>query len=110
MKQGEIWYVDLNPTEGSEQAGFRPVVIVSGNLANEYAPMVVCCPLTNQLKYYFGNPILLPNTINGLKKQSEVMLIHIRSIAKSRLKKRIGIVSPLELEQCKQTLIDLMNF
>ncbi len=110
MKQGEIWYAALDPTEGSEQAGFRQVVIVSGNLANEYAPVVVCCPLTTQLKHYFGNPILKPDTTNGLKKPSEVMVIHIRSIAKSRLTKRIGKVSSLELEQCKQTLTDLMNF
>ena len=46
MKQGELWFANLNPTSGSEQAGFRPVIIVSGNLANEYAPVVVCCPLT----------------------------------------------------------------
>ncbi len=32
MKQGEIWYADLNPTKGNEQAGLRPVVIMSGNL------------------------------------------------------------------------------
>ena len=36
MKQGEIWYVGLNPTKGSEQASFRPVVVVSGNLLNKY--------------------------------------------------------------------------
>jgi mRNA interferase MazF len=50
MRQGEIWNANLNPTEGSEQAGFRPVVIISGNLANTYAPVVLCCPLTTKLK------------------------------------------------------------
>ncbi|MFN5024550.1 MAG: type II toxin-antitoxin system PemK/MazF family toxin [Bacteroidota bacterium] len=110
MKQGEIWYADLNPTEGSEQAGFRPVMIVSGNLANQYAPVVVCCPLTTKLKHYYGNPILKPNSINGLKKESEVMVIHIRSVSKTRLKKHVGSVSAEELKKCKETLNDLVTF
>jgi mRNA interferase MazF len=110
MKQGEIWYADLNPVEGSEQAGFRPVLVISGNLANQYAPVVVCCPLTTQLKNYFGNPVLQPDKINGLKKPSEVMVIHIRSVAKQRLKKRIGHVSQPVMQQCIQTLNDLMTF
>ena len=43
MKQGEIWNVALNPVQGSEQAGFRLVVIISGNLLNELAPVVLVC-------------------------------------------------------------------
>jgi mRNA interferase MazF len=41
MKQGEIWYADLNPTKGSEQAGLRPVLIVSGDLLNANLPVVI---------------------------------------------------------------------
>ena len=37
MKQGEIWLTNLNPTEGSEQSGFRPVIIVSGDALNDNA-------------------------------------------------------------------------
>ena len=36
MKQAEIWYADLNPIKDNEQAGYRPVVIISGNLLNKY--------------------------------------------------------------------------
>jgi mRNA interferase MazF len=109
MKQGEIWYANLNPTEGSEQAGFRPVLIVSGNLVNEYAPLVVCCPITTKLKHYKGNLILLPDAHNGLKQQSEVMAIHIRSLSKSRLKQRIGYVSMAEVNMLKATINDLLR-
>lgn len=45
MKQCEIWYANLNPTKGSEQAGLRPVVILSGNLLNQYLPIVIVAPL-----------------------------------------------------------------
>ena len=52
MKQGEIWLTNLNPTEGSEQSGFRPVIIVSGDALNDNAQVVWCCPLTTKLKKY----------------------------------------------------------
>ncbi len=110
MKQGEIWYASLDPTEGSEQAGFRPVLIVSGNLANEFAPVVLCCPITTKIKNYKGNPILDPSKQNGLKQKSEVMVIHLRSLSKNRLKQQIGRVDVKEIEQIKQTINHLLNY
>ena len=110
MKQGELWFANLNSTSGSEQAGFRPVLIISGNLANEYAPVVVCCPLTTKLKNYKGNPILEPTKTNGLKKKSEVLVIHIRSLANDRLKQKIGKVPNETIEFVKQTIGELLNY
>ena len=110
MMQGEIGYASLDPTEGSEQAGFRPVLIVSGNLANEFAPVVLCCPITTKIKNYKGNPILDPNKQNGLKQKSEVMVIHLRSLSKNRLKQQIGTVDVKEIKQIKLTINDLLNY
>ncbi len=50
-----------HPTKGSEQAGFRPVVIVSGNLLNTHLPVVITIPLTSKIKNYKGNPVLQPS-------------------------------------------------
>jgi mRNA interferase MazF len=110
MKQGEIWYANLDPTEDSEQAGFRPILIVSGNLANELAPVVLCCPITSKIKNYKGNPILEPDEQNGLKLKSEVMIIHLRSLAKSRLKQKLGSINPSHIKLVKQTINDLLNY
>jgi mRNA interferase MazF len=66
MKQGEIWYANLNPVTGSEQLGHRPVLIISGNLLNEHLPVVICCPLTTKIKNYKGNIILEPDQENNL--------------------------------------------
>lgn len=110
MKQGEIWFANLNPTEGSEQAGLRPVLIVSGNIANEFAPVVICCPLTTKIKNYKGDLILEPNKQNGLKKESEVMTIHIRSLAKSRLKERIGTIDKTAIAALKQSIQEVLTF
>lgn len=110
MKQGEIWYANLSPVEGSEQSGFRPVIIVSGNLLNTNAQVLVCCPLTSKLKRYAGNPVLEPSTINGLLVESEVMVLHIRSLSKGRLKKQIGKAEPWVIPMVKETLNDMLNF
>lgn len=110
MKQGEIWYVDLNPVKGSEQAGLRPVVVVSGNLANTYLNTLICCPITSKVKNYKGNLVLEPNEQNGLRAKSEVLTFHIRSISKERLTKRVGTIDASELKQIKQCLDDIWRY
>jgi mRNA interferase MazF len=109
MKQGEIWFADLNPTKGSEQAGFRPIVILSGNLLNKYLPIVISAPLTTKIKNYQGNPVIEPNDRNGLTKNSELMMFDIQSISKERLVRKVGEISSSELEMAIQTLGDLMK-
>ena len=110
MKQGEIWYVDLNPVKGSEQAGFRPVVIVSGNLMNAYLKVVICCPLTTKVKKYKGNVVLTPSLGNGLKETSEILNFHVRSISKDRLIQKAGQISIKELEETLKGLNEIMRY
>ncbi|HEY8512436.1 MAG TPA: type II toxin-antitoxin system PemK/MazF family toxin [Cyclobacteriaceae bacterium] len=110
MKQGEIWYANLNPSKGSEQAGFRPVVIVSGNLLNELLPVVIVMPLTTNIKRYKGNPVLQPTKSNGLKDISEMLVFHIRSISKDRLVERIGNIETEELQHSIRTLNDILRY
>ena len=110
MKQGEIWYASLNPVKGSEQAGYRPVVILSGDLLNKYLKVVIVCPLTTKVKNYKGNLVLQPGKSNGLKKPSEVLVFHIRSVSKDRLSKCIGMVTATELEEMKKGLGEMLKY
>ena len=105
-----MWYADLNPVKGSEQAGWRPVVIVSGNLANTYLNTVICCPLTSKVKNYKGNVVLQPNADNKLKKASEILTFHIRSISKERLVKKIGSITESELSSIKKGLDEIWRY
>jgi mRNA interferase MazF len=59
-KQGDIIIVQLDPTRGSEQAGTRPVLVVSQNLHNKKQKMIFACPITNSERNY---PTHIP--ING---------------------------------------------
>ena len=110
MKQGEIWYANLDPTKGSEQKGARPVVIISGNVLNTHLPIVIACPLTTKIKNYKGNIILRPNAKNGLLDKSEVMVFNIRSISKERLFKQVGEITSSQLKDIKHGLEDILRY
>jgi len=110
MNQGEIWQANLNPYKGSEQGGFRPVVILSGNLLNRHLPVVITAPLTTRIKKYKGNPVLKPSGTNGLSKESELLVFQIRSVSKDRLVEKLGNIDPEELELAIRTLNDLLKY
>ncbi len=110
MRQGEIWNANLNPSKGSEQAGFRPVVILSGNLLNQHLPVVIVVPLTTKIKNYKGNPVLKPTKANCLKSESEMLIFHIRSVSKDRLVEKSGDIESSELEGAIKTLNDILRY
>ena len=92
--RGEIWLVDLNPVRGHEQAGQRPGLIVSVDLFNHGpAGLVVILPITTRAK---GIPfhVRVDPPEGGLTKQSFVKCEDVRSVAKERLSRRCGMVSP----------------
>lgn len=99
MRQGEVWFADLNPTKGSEQSGKRPVVIVSGNTLNDTLPIVIVVPITSKIKSYPTCVLLLASRANGLEKDSEVVPFQIRAVAKKRLTKRVGVTTEAELRE-----------
>jgi mRNA interferase MazF len=110
MKQCEIWYTNLNPGKGSEQQGLRRVVIISGNLLNQYLPVVITCPLTTKIKNYKGNVVLEPDEINGLTEKSEIVVFQICSVAKERLVNKTGRITEDQLQQLKQGLDDILRY
>lgn len=110
MKQREIWNANLNPTKGSEQSGFRPVVIVSGNLLNQHLSVVIVIPLTTKIKRYKGNPILSPSKINKLKEESEMLVFHVRSVSKDKLVNKIGDVDPSDFNLSIKTLNEILKY
>jgi mRNA interferase MazF len=110
MRQGEIWYSDLNPTKRSEQSGMRPVVILSGDLLNTNLGVVICIPLTTKVKNYKGNPILSPGERNGLTAQSEMLMFHVRSISKERLVRKVGTIEKSEIQLAIKTMNELLKY
>lgn len=102
MFKREIWMADLEPVIGSEQGGTRPVIIISGPSMNTHYPVVFICPLTSKIKPYKGCPIIRPDKNNKLKVVSRATPFQMRTVAKSRLKKKIGAISEEQLNEIKR--------
>lgn len=90
VKRGELYYADLSPVVGSEQNGFRPVLILSNDTGNRHSPTVVVAAITGKPKKMdMPTHYLLPIG-NGLEIPSVVLLEQIRTIDKCRLDNYIG--------------------
>lgn len=91
IRRGDIIIADLEPREGSEQRGVRPVLVIQNDLGNLYGPATIIAPITSKqfIKDYPINVSLSKGKF-GLKRNSTVLLNQIRAIDKSRLLKRVG--------------------
>jgi len=110
MKQGDIYLARLEPTEGSEQSGTRPVVVISGNTMNRYFDLVIVCPLSSKIKNYAGCVKLKKNMLNGLEVDSEIITFQIRTISKARLTKRLGKISGEEFTELLSGLAGVIRY
>lgn len=102
VKKGQIFLADLNPVQGSEQGGVRPVVIIQNNIGNKFSPTVIVAAITGKLKKDIPTHVKL-NSL-GLAKESTVLLEQIRTIDKSRLIERIGKTTDEELKVIEEAL------
>ena len=75
-KQGDIAYVDFNPTKGHEQKGLRPCIVISNNIFNKNTKMVIVCPITSN-EQEFPTHYKLNNT---KKIHGSVLCEHLKSI------------------------------
>jgi len=105
IRRGDLFWVNLNPTRGSEQAGRRPVLILQNNIGNEAAPTTIIAPLTTKsfAKEYPTNVHLSKGTA-GLKADSTVLLSQIRTIDKIRLEERIGSLPNSYMDRVEQAI------
>ena len=105
VRRGEIYYADLSPVIGSEQGGVRPVLIVQNDVGNKYSPTVIAAAITSQReKAKLPTHIELPSQNCGLQKKSVVLLEQIRTIDKKRLKEKMGMLNPEEMNKIDSAL------
>ena len=94
IRRGEIWLADLNPTRGSEQAGVRPVLIFQHELVSRFSTTFLAIPLTTNLRR-----ASLPTCVRtsrgegGLASDSVALCHQLRVLDKTRLQRRLGMVS-----------------
>ncbi len=106
--RGDIWWADLNPAQGREQAGIRPVLIISQNEFNRRSGTVIAFAITSQ-EPRAGFPLTAELTQSGLPKRSWVKISQIRTLSVDRLDRKIGVVSEAELERIVTGLNQLID-
>jgi mRNA interferase MazF len=107
--RGEVWYVDFGQTVGHEQAGLRPVVVVSVDLFNESpAEMIVIVPITSHRR---GIVLHVPTEPpeGGTTRPSVIMCDNVRAVSKERLVRRLGAVSSHTLAEVEDRLRVLLG-
>ena len=91
IRRGDLFWVNLVPTRGSQQTGRRPVVVIQNDIGNAYAATTIIAPLTSSaLSKEYPVNVFIPKNLAGLKADSTVLLSQIRVIDKLRLEQYIG--------------------
>ena len=92
--RGEIYFAQLGTGIGSEQKGRRPVIIIQNDVGNKYSPTVIVAAITSEVKGKGDLPVHhMIGPVDGLKKDSYILLEQIRTIDKKRLDRYIGKIA-----------------
>lgn len=103
-KRGQIYNATLSGTQGSEQGGLRPVLIVQNNIGNKFSPTITIVPLTSEL-----TKAKLPTHVElegyGLNFKSVILIEQIRTIDKRRLRDYIGQLNEELMEKVNKGIL-----
>ena len=110
MKRGEVYDAGLDPTSGSEQAGNRPVIVVTRDAINNASPVVVIVPCTKYTgQRMYPSQVLVRTPEGGLEVDTVAMAEQVRAIDKHRLIRLRGSLSPGTVKQSDRALLDALD-
>ena len=106
--RGEIRWADLNATRGSEQAGRRPVLILSHDVFNERSGTVIAVALTSR-QPRAGFPLTLEPEADGLDRRSWIKISQVRTLATERIGERLARASDDEVARVVEGLDEIIG-
>lgn len=106
--RGDLFWADLDPVRGREQAGRRPVLVLSQDVFNDRSGTVIAMAVTGS-EPKAGFPLTFEITSVDLPKRSWVKISQIRTLSTERLGQRIGHLSPEELQQVVDGLYEILG-
>lgn len=111
LSQGEIYWVSFPTSDGREQTGRRPALIVQGNVWLQSLPTIWVVPITSNLQAarFPGTMRIDPDQQNGLAVPSVLLVFQLRAIDKRRLLNLAGTLSSSQLAQVLQTIDSLLG-
>lgn len=102
--RSEVWLVSLEPTIGSEIKKTRPCIVVSPDETNRLLRTVIVAPLTSRIKNY---PTRIEIAFQN--RQSSIALDQIRTVDKSRLLKKLGVITSKECQSVADILVEMFS-
>lgn len=106
--RGDIVWAALDPTVGREEAGRRPILVISHQVFNERSGTVIGIDLSSQAPRA-GFPLTLELRGKGLPKKSWAKISQVRTLSVQKLGRRIGRASPEELSQIVEGLMEIVG-
>ena len=106
--RGDVRWADLNPVRGHEQAGQRPVLVLSHDVFNDRSGTVIAVAMTSQ-EPRAGFPLTLESKAAGLKKRSWIKISQIRTLSVDRIGSRLARASEEELARIVDGLNEILG-
>ncbi|MBC8053875.1 MAG: type II toxin-antitoxin system PemK/MazF family toxin [Sphingobacteriaceae bacterium] len=103
INQYVVYWIDLDPTMGSEVSKTRPCVVISPDEMNKFLKTVIIAPVTHTLKEY---PTRVSCRING--QAGSIMLDQLRTVDKRRIKGKLNKLSNTEIASIKSVINEML--
>ncbi|MBD2122418.1 type II toxin-antitoxin system PemK/MazF family toxin [Trichocoleus sp. FACHB-262] len=111
VKRGEVWLADLNPTQGSEQSGMRPVIVFQNDLISRFSTTAIAIPLTTNFRHASLPTCLLISQGEGGLAQDSVVLCHqIRVLDKTRLQRKLSDLTPQSFNLLEEVVLLTLGY
>jgi mRNA interferase MazF len=104
MKRGDIYFVDFEPSVGSEIRKTKPALIVSCNEANRHLRTVTVIPFSSKVEKVFPFEVLVESWESGLERDSKLKIPQMRAVDKSRLSRRVGNAGDDTMEMVERAI------
>ncbi|NEO13171.1 MULTISPECIES: type II toxin-antitoxin system PemK/MazF family toxin [unclassified Moorena] len=110
-QRGDIWVANLNPSQGSEQAGIRPVIIFQNDIVSQFSTTIIAIPLTtNQRRASLPICVQIAQGEGGLAQDSVALCFQMRVLDKSRLIQKLGHLSPKTVAQLEEVVLLTLGY
>ncbi|RPF42020.1 mRNA interferase MazF [Thermodesulfitimonas autotrophica] len=104
VKRGDVFLVDFNPARGSEQAGFRPALVIQNDVGNRYSPTTIVAAISAAPERTYPFLVRLGAGEGGLERGSAVNASQILTVDKPRLVKRLGSLSAERMREVNRAV------
>ena len=111
LKRGEVWLANLNPAQGSEQVGIRPIIIFQNDIVSQFSTTTIAIPLTtNQRRASLPICRLIRQGDGGLSQDSVALCFQIRVLDKTRLIQRLGLLRTETIAQLEDVVLITLGY